>query len=145
MPHVARIHGNDPEFSARIYRFPRVYGHHYIPTYFFLISFRVVFLRNDCSLTNRAPLTHWKRTLWMKSGKLAAWHWDVVSTTWNAATRYTWRRMIVASSTWCNFNFFNKKQSMCLINNVTFRLSVCDIYLNIWDLFYMNHPVYYVL
>ena len=86
MSHVTRIYDNDPEFSAWIYWFPKVYGQHYLPTYFFLISFRVVFLRNDCSVTNRAQLTHWKRTLEMKSGKLTAWHWNAVSTTCNAAT-----------------------------------------------------------
>ena len=57
MPHVTRIHGNDPEFSARIYWFTRVCGHPYLPTYFFLISFRVVFLRNSCSVTNLVQLT----------------------------------------------------------------------------------------
>ena len=105
IPHVTRIHGNDPEFSVRIYWFTSVCDHHYLPTYF-LISFRVVFLRNDCSVTNRAQLTHWKKTYEMKPGKLTTRHWDAVSTTCSAASRYTWRRMVVTSSSWCNVIFF---------------------------------------
>jgi hypothetical protein len=85
--------------------FQRVCGHHHLPTYF-LISFRVVYLRNDCSVTNRAQLARWERNFWMKSDKLTAWKCDVVSTTWNRATRYTWLRMTVASSAWCIVNFF---------------------------------------
>jgi len=60
------------------------------------------FSRDDCSVANRAQLTHWKRTLEMKSVKLTAWHLNAVSTTCNTASRYTWRRMVVTFSTLCN-------------------------------------------
>jgi hypothetical protein len=127
-PHVTKIHGNDPESSARIYWFPRLCDHPYLPTYFFFISFRVVFLRNDCSVTNRTQLTHWKRTLEMKSVKLTARCLEVVSTTYNVESRYTWWRMVVTSSMWCNVSYFNVTQStcMCLNNIVTLCFFTAD-------------------
>ena len=81
--------------SSKIDWFPKISGHQARPTYPLLYYFCGATLRNECSATNDTQLTHWNRTVQIKSGKQTTLHWDTLPTICNAPFRCAWRRTLV--------------------------------------------------
>jgi len=81
-------------------------------------------------------LTYYMKTIQMKSRKLKVRYWDTLPTTCNTTSRCAWCRLKKP-----DVNLLKIKQGMCHINITTFCSSIHDLQLNIWILFYENHPV----